>query len=252
MRVLVTRPETQGIELCALIEKMEGYALHYPLIDIHLTSLNLSQLNELRCADIVIAVSQYAVHGLAKPLSTHPDSMPNHAIYLGVGQKTAHELSKLVQQNVHYPSVSDSEHLLAMPELVGVAGKRVVILRGNGGRELIFDELTKRGAHVHYLQLYQRQYRAVESAAIEQWQQAQIDTMVVTSAEQLDHLVAAMPESQQAWLKQQWLLVPSERIAKQAIAQGFNNVTNSQGASNSTLFAALQRLKTGLNNDEQK
>ncbi len=178
--------------------------------------------------------------------------MPNHAIYLGVGQKTAHELSKLVQQNVHYPPVSDSEHLLAMPELVGVAGKRVVILRGNGGRELIFDELTKRGAHVHYLQLYQRQYRAVESAAIEQWQQAQIDTMVITSAEQLDHLVAAMPESQQAWLKQQWLLVPSERIAKQAIAQGFNNVTNSQGASNSTLFAALQRLKTGLNNDEQK
>ncbi len=181
-----------------------------------------------------------------------PDSMPNPAIYLGVGQKTAHELSKLVQQKVNYPSVSDSEHLLALPELNDVAGKRVVILRGNGGRELIFDELTKRGAYVHYLQLYQRQYRAVESAAIAQWQRAQIDTMIVTSAEQLEHLVSAIPNAQLSWVKQQRLLVPSERIAKQAIALGFNNVTNSQGASNSTLFAALQRLKTGLNNDEQK
>ncbi|GMQ48033.1 uroporphyrinogen-III synthase [Vibrio sp. 10N] len=252
MRVLVTRPESQGTELCTLIENVGGYALHYPLIDIQFSALDSSHLTQLRQADIVIAVSQYAVYGLSLHFSTHPDGTPNHAIYLGVGQKTAHELSKLVQQNVHYPSVSDSEHLLALPELEDVVGKRIVILRGNGGRELIFDELTKRGAHVHYLQLYQRQYRPVEPAAIHQWQQAKIDTMVVTSAEQLAHLVSVMPEAQHTWLKQQRLLVPSERIAKQAIAQGFNNVTNSQGASNPTLFAALQRLKTGLNNDEQK
>lgn len=252
MKVLVTRPGAQGLELCQLIENMGGFALHHPLIDIIPCKPNGNVSRQIQDADIIIAVSQHAVINAHHILLESGSTWPANRIYLGVGQKTAHELSKIVQQNVHYPSVSDSEHLLAMPELVGVAGKRVVILRGNGGRELIFDELTKRGAHVHYLQLYQRQYRAVESAAIEQWQQDQIDTMVVTSAEQLDHIVAAMPESQQAWLKQQWLLVPSERIAKQAIAQGFNNVTNSQGASNSTLFAALQRLKTGLNNDEQK
>ncbi|MGR5094835.1 uroporphyrinogen-III synthase [Vibrio maritimus] len=252
MRVLVTRPETQGAELCKQIERMGGFALHYPLIDISFPTIQAADSAHFCQSDIVIAVSQYAVQGLEHYLNRSSVCAPKQAIYLGVGQKTAHELSKLVQQNVNYPSISDSEHLLALPELAQISGQVVTILRGNGGRELIYEQLTKRGAYVQYLEMYQRQYRSFDKQALEHWQDSKIDTLVVTSGEQLEYLLSQVPESSHDWLRQHQLLVPSERIANLAMTQGFNNVTNTQGASNSTLFAALQRLKTGLNNDEQK
>ncbi|MGR5221079.1 uroporphyrinogen-III synthase [Vibrio parahaemolyticus] len=252
MRVLVTRPESQGAELCNLIRQMGGYALHHPLINIDY-DLPLPFTNDhLLHADIIIAVSQYAVQGLRQRIDNQQLIIPKPCIYLGVGQKTAHELSKLVQQNVNYPAVSDSEHLLALPELVNVANKHVIILRGNGGRELIHEQLTKLGADVEYFEVYRRCYQPLNGDAIAAWRRAQLDTIVVTSGEQLEYLLSQVPESEQTWLRQHTLLVPSERIATLAMTQGFHNVINTRGASNSTLFAALQRLETGLNNDEQK
>ncbi len=70
--------------------------------------------------------------------------------------KTAHYLSKCTQQKVHYPEVSDSEHLLRLPALQNVEQQQVLILRGNGGRELIKDALVRRGAKVHYSETYKR------------------------------------------------------------------------------------------------
>lgn len=176
MRVLVTRPENQGAELCNLIEKMGGMALHQPLIDIQ-DNLQLSlDDDQLQRSDIIIAVSQYAVYAFHHILTHQQLSLPDSCIYLGVGQKTAHELSKLSQQNVNYPTVSDSEHLLALPELTNVSGKHVIILRGNGGRELIHDQLCALGADVQYLETYQRRYLPLKIDAIKQWRSIGIDT----------------------------------------------------------------------------
>ncbi|MGX9519054.1 uroporphyrinogen-III synthase [Vibrio mediterranei] len=252
MRVLVTRPENQGEELCNLIEKMGGIALHQPLIDIQDNLQLCLDDDQLQRSDIIIAVSQYAVYGFHHILTHQQLSLPDSCIYLGVGQKTAHELSKLSQQNVNYPTVSDSEHLLALPELTNVSGKHVIILRGNGGRELIYDQLCALGADVQYLETYQRRYLPPKIDAIKQWRSMGIDTLVVTSGEQLEFLLSQVSEPELNWLTQQQLLVPSERIATLAMTKGFNNVTNTQGASNSTIFAALQRLEIGLNNDQQK
>lgn len=54
--------------------------------------------------------------------------------------------------NIHYPLDREiSEVLLQLPELQNIAGKRALILRGNGGRELIGETLTARGADVGFV-----------------------------------------------------------------------------------------------------
>ncbi|MGP8846919.1 uroporphyrinogen-III synthase, partial [Enterobacter hormaechei] len=92
--------------------------------------------------------------------------------------------------NIHYPLDREiSEVLLQLPELQNIAGKRALILRGNGGRELIGETLTARGADVDFCECYQRSakyYDGAEEAM--RWQSRGVTTVVVTSGEMLQQL----------------------------------------------------------------
>ncbi|MDV6254041.1 uroporphyrinogen-III synthase [Vibrio sp. EA2] len=241
MAVLVTRPGEQGVRLCSLLESHGISAHHHPLIDIvaDLTDTQLSA--HLHHAHFIIAVSRHAVQCAQQILSNNGISWPKHAIYLAVGQKTAHNLSKCTQQKVHYPQVSDSEHLLQLPALNNVDQQTVVILRGNGGRELIKDALVRRGAKVHYSETYKREFIPFDPVScISLWKTLRINQLIVTSGEQLDYLCSQLTTEQLAWLNQQELYIPSQRIADIAIQKGFTQVRCTGSASNQELLAALQ------------
>lgn len=64
-----------------------------------------------------------------------------------IGRTTALALHTVSGQHIHYPLDREiSEVLLQLPELQNIAGKNALILRGNGGRELLGATLTERGA----------------------------------------------------------------------------------------------------------
>ncbi|TVM57599.1 uroporphyrinogen-III synthase [Vibrio cholerae] len=255
MTVLVTRPDEQGTELCQLLHQQGIPALHHPLIAISASPQLPALAEDLSSFDIIIAVSQHAVIFSDQFLQHRRICWPNNAIYLAVGQKTAHVFSKACQQSVDYPEISDSEHLLALSMLRDVAGKKVLILRGNGGRELIYSTLVERGATVRYQEAYCRHERPFAATeCVQKWQLAKVDSLVITSSEQLAFFIRQFDTSYLPWVQQLTLLVPSQRIATLAHQLGFHRIVVTQSAANRDLVAALMPEKpTGtLSNDQQQ
>ena len=73
------------------------------------------------------------------------------AAFAAVGESTAAALSQAGAAAVLWPvDGASSEALLALPELdeTAVVGATILIVRGEGGRQLLGDTLSKRGARV--------------------------------------------------------------------------------------------------------
>jgi uroporphyrinogen-III synthase len=255
MTVLVIRPEEQGQELCQQLENVGIRATLLPLIDMKPVAFlePLFSPSQIKGKiDIIIAVSQHAVRFSDQLLRQKKQSWPSNVRYLAIGQKTAQLLSKLTQQTVDYPEISDSEHLLEAPLLTSVSGLNIIILRGHGGRELIAKQLITRGANVVYREVYRREPRLFDAkSSMAYWQKNQIDSLIVTSYEQLKLFVDQLPSHYHQWLFTLSIYVPSERVARLALSIGFKNTITVGSASNSDLVAALfsQRM-TGIPNDQ--
>ncbi|PTT48420.1 uroporphyrinogen-III synthase [Aeromonas sp. HMWF016] len=239
---LVVRPAAQATELAQLLRRHGHAPLCCPLLET-VAGSDLPRLADmLQDADIVIAVSIHAVHFAHDFLLQTGLTWP-HIEYFAVGQASADAFAEVGVQAI-CPDDPRSEGLLALPELQQVSGKRVVILRGNGGRDLIASTLASRGALVHYCAAYERHYPEFDGEALtSHWQAAGLDSLLITSGELLQRLLELVPASQQPWLFDRLLVVPSPRVAEMASAAGFIHITIAQGASNQALMAALELRK---------
>lgn len=110
------------------------------------------QLSALGEGDLLFALSQHAVAFAQSQLHQQALKWPLLADYFAIGRTTALALHTVSGHRVRYPQDREiSEVLLQLPELQSIAGKRALILRGNGGRELIGETLTARGAEVTFV-----------------------------------------------------------------------------------------------------
>ena len=233
-RVLITRPLNKSNELAFLLRKHQIVCLTHPLIKITSISSPNPQL-VLSQAGIIIAVSDNAVYYAAQQI----EQWPSAASYFAVGEKTKQQF-EAIHVTAQSPQKATSEGLLQLSSLVNVKGERVVIIRGNGGREHLAQQLIQRGAKVSYLEVYQRQLVSFSNGdSVMQWQQHRINTIVVTSAEILHHLYNNIGESNLSWLQDLCLVVPSERIAKIATFLGAKRVELSHGADNQSILNIL-------------
>lgn len=222
MSILVTRPSPAGEELVSRLRTLGQVAWHFPLIEFspgqQLPQL-ADQLAALGESDLLFALSQHAVAFAQSQLHQQDRKWPRLPDYFAIGRTTALALHTVSGQKILYPQDREiSEVLLQLPELQNIAGKRALILRGNGGRELIGDTLTARGAEVTFCECYQRcaiHYDGAEEAM--RWQAREVTMVVVTSGEMLQQLWSLIPQ----WYREHWLLhcrllVVSERLAKLA------------------------------------
>lgn len=238
LRVLVTRPEAAGRRLTAALVAAGAEGRQVPLLQtvaIEPSRATLTAVQNLDGYGTVIVTSLPAVaHGL-RLLSDWWPQWPLGLHWWAVGASTAAAL-RAAGLPAESPELESSEGLLARPELQAVAGQKVLILCGEGGRELIADGLRARGAQVDRAEVYRRERPAEAPAAVTtalaEWRP---QVVVLTSAEALAHwqdlagsAAGAMP-----------LLVVSERIAALARAGGADEVIVARGARDPDVIAAL-------------
>jgi uroporphyrinogen-III synthase len=235
LSVLVTRPKAQAQSLVQAINALGGRAILLPLLDIAAVKnpvLLQQQLARLSEFDLAIFISPNAVQYGMQAIAAAHAALPQKVACIGAS--SAQSLRDFGVQNVLVPLLqSDSEALLALPELSNMHGQRVMILRGDGGRELLGDTLKARGASVEYASCYQRSAAVVTTSDLLRDPPAVI---TVTSSEALVYLRTLL-DTQPALLATP-LLAPHARIANLATQQGWQNVTLT-GAGDAGLVAAL-------------
>lgn len=245
--VLVTRPEPQAAPLSRLLEEAGARVFRLPAIDIvpaaDRSSLRaaLGPLDRFRW---VLFVSANAVrHGAF--LLDGRRNLPLAA----VGPATAAALESAGLRVALVPASGfDSESLLATPELTNVARARVLIVRGDGGRELLGDELRRRGADVQYAEVYARRCAQPVPGAVPAlegaWLAGRIDVVTATSAELLKCLVEILSPAGRALLRGSVLLAGGSRIADAARRMGHEGeIVVANAADDASLMDALVRWR---------
>ncbi len=228
--IVVTRPLAQAKDLADAIEAAGGQPLIFPLLEIlpvdDTRELDAA-IRHLDTAALAIFISPNAVdHALTAILRQRP--WPTDLQAAAVGPGTVKALAGYGIDNCLLPSGRyDSEALLALPEFAAaqVAGKRVILFRGDGGRELLADTLCERGATVECVTSYLRRGPGQDFAALSTaWAEARLDAIALSSSEALRHLVAGLGTVDRAHLAATPIFVPHARIADTARQLGLDQV----------------------------
>jgi uroporphyrinogen-III synthase len=239
--VVVTRPAHQAEGLCQLIETNGGTALRFPVLDIDGPADPVAvtaTINRLAEFDIAVFISPNAVQWGLKLVDSWPPNIKIAAVGLG----SARELTRHgIKPDICPEQQFNSEAVLALEDMQQVAGKRIIIFRGDGGRELLADTLRDRGAQVEYLECYRRVRPTIDPALLTvPLQHAAVDIITVTSNEGLENLLAMTGEPARAALTRLPLIVVSERTRERAQELGFQGpVILARQASDEALLEAV-------------
>ncbi len=226
-RVLVTRPAQQSQNLCDLIRSAGGEPILLPVIEIREKSVSereVKLLNELTEGDALIFISRNAARFIDHVVSISGYKFDILNVF-AVGTGTRMVLDKIGIKNVICPEQgAGSEALLELEMLQekAVQGTKIVIVRGEGGRELLQNTLRSRGANVCTIELYSRVKPEIEAASIEKiWKQTPPDVVLITSGEGLQNLIEITPPQERERLFNTPLVVISDRVRDMAISSGF-------------------------------
>lgn len=227
-RIVVTRPAGQASHLAAALSGLGAKPVLFPVLAIG----DVEDPGPLRDAavrldsfDLAMFVSPNAVEK-AMPVLLAGRTWPAGLRAATVGVSSENALAAFGVTAVIAPRVRfDSEALLELPELQDMAGRRVVVFRGDGGRDLFGDTLKARGADVEYVTCYRRMRPALDPAPLlKLWSDGLLSAVTVTSSEGMRNLFDMVGKLGQAWLRKTPLFVPHARIAEQARALGCHEV----------------------------
>lgn len=251
--VVVTRPLAQALPLQQKIAAMGREAVVFPLLAILPlpdTSLLDAALASLERFALVAFVSPNAIDAAFARRPAWPPGVPLAVMGEGSRQALAAHGVTDATHRIHSPRDplrTDSQTLLATLDLAALAGREVLILRGESGRELLGDSLRQAGAKVSQVPAYRRAAPPADAAlqALLVRLLADGSEWVITSSEALQILVTmveALPVElgmSLARLQQQKLIVPHIRIAETAQTLGFCNVL-ACASGDESILAALQ------------
>lgn len=241
--ILVTRPIHQACHLADGIHALGGNPILFPVLEISdIKDLQplLELIGRLDTFDLAIFVSPNAVNK-AMPLINARRTLPANLKTAAVGKGSAETLQHFGINHIIVPtSRFDSEALLDNAELQHMKDKRVVIFRGNDGRQLLGETLVKRGAIVEYAACYHRGRPDIDATPLlTAWANNHLDAITITSSEGLYNLFDMIGEFGQQLLKTTPLFTSHQRIAQTAKGLGLTLVVTT-GVGDKGLLQGLQ------------
>ena len=222
VRVWVTRTQPGADRLAAALRNAGHEAHVAPVLAISPTGHAPPE----GCFDFVLFVSEHALRcaaagGWRNAAWAH---CPSAAIGR-IGEATLREFGVV-------PCLGGLDNAKSVTATLAEAPQRSLIVKGEGGRQLLQNWLRDHGGTVVEWDVYRRQPTAPDMAG------EAVDAIVVASA---DGLVATA----EAWFAANGspavqLFVPSERIARRAARLGFGNIVVTLGANAEATVAAMR------------
>ena len=249
VNLLITRPVMPASRTATRVAALGATPLIFPTLIIEPPASSaplkaaLAKIGDYYAA---LFVSPSAAEMALAAMSSTPFKLPASLLVFAPGPGTAEELSRLGVARVEMPESSfDSEGLLALPSLLATAvkGKRIVIFRGNDGRELLREELVKRGATVDAITAYHR--RAPNTPAtglLELLRGGKVNAISAMSSDAIANLVPLIPALEREKILFTIAVYASHaRIVESARALGFRNVIETQAGDAGLITALLNR-----------
>ena len=243
--LVVMRPREQAGSLCERIRAAGGEALLFPVIAVGpaLDPAPLEALIErLDAFDLAFFVSPNAANYAMQfilPRRTWPATLK----VATVGKGSERVLRGYGFEHVIAPQDGfDSEAVIALPEFAteAVAGRRVLIFRGDGGRELLADTLRERGASVEYVTCYRRFCPDLDPALLLQpVASGEVDGLLLTSSEGVRNLRQMLGEEGLTALLPLTVFASHPRIVAQARAAGFDDVVETPAGDDGLMRALV-------------
>ena len=244
VKVLVTRPTGQQEQLIAALESAGFRCQHAPLMEIlpyPAPSVRQRQIL-LQLCDFqhVIFISGNAIrHGMDWIEDFWPQ-LPVGLHWYTVGRSSARRLREYGVHAVEPASGMSSEGLLALPSLQSLVHQRVLIVKGEGGRTLLREQLAARGARVEELVVYRRAKPHYDRGELgELILSTGCEFILLSSGEGLHNMVSLLDEASLVRVRGLTLIVPGARVAEQARAAGFSQVRLADNATDEAMVAAV-------------
>jgi uroporphyrinogen-III synthase len=203
--------------------------INFPCIEIALVDNPhkvIKQLSAIKPDDCIIFTSQYAVRNAFK---THPGfSIPNSALVITVGSKTAYVLEQHYDGHIWTPEQQNSEGVIDL--LKGFAKhQNIKLISAENGRDFIQLYALKNAVEFQQINVYKRQLPSINHETLEIIKKTNPLIILATSETTLNHLKILL-ESVWSDLLNQKVVCASARIQKTAKSLGFHNCINMQTA----------------------
>ncbi len=259
IRILVTRPVHQAQAFCDMLAEQGGRVIRLPVIEIAAIALSpemTSVINSMDKIDFAVFISPNAVeHGLAVLLAH--GKIPDKLKLVTIGKASAQKMQQLLGRapDIYPTEQYNSEALLALDSLQSsqIKNKKIIIFRGQGGREFLAESLQERGASVAYAEVYRRKKPEPKNSMLESlWDSDTLlskrpDIITLTSNEGLtnllamfDHYATEQREHYLQQLRQTPLVVVTEKMRLNAQKSGFKNaIMIAAKASNEALLETV-------------
>ena len=256
--LLNTRPVHQADKLNELVIQQGGQSINCPTIEIQWLAISDNEFVGCRPFDKAIFTSVNSVLGwyrFQQKLSSEAKKLFSQTEFYAIGKATQ---EKGLELGLEIKTLSqkqfDSEHFLAHEKMLAIKGQQIAIFKGEGGRSLIEETLTSRGAAVKLFDVYQRK---IAPFCVSQWDRflkSSSPVLLLSSLESWQNLASGLLQENinvltskeeliqaEFWLGITTTVVMSQRIADSMISQGWKwPITVVETQSNPGIVKAIQ------------